>query len=122
MAIEVWVEVVAMADEAVWLVRSPQGEWTLPGGPVAEGEEPVEAARRWVAQMAGVALEEPVILEATSWREADRWRLILRYAGRLLQAPRPPAEGLESGLFHIEHLPPLDPGQRAAIYRALQAL
>jgi len=73
--------------------------------------------------MAGVAVEEPVILEATSRHEGDRWRLILRYACRLTQEPRPDPTTLPgSGLFHIEHLPPLAPDQRAAIYRAMQVL
>lgn len=119
---EIWVEMVVLADEAVWLVQTPEGEWTLPGGPLAEGEEPTAGVRRWITQLAGVTVEEPVILEATSRWESGRWRLILRYAGRLLQEPRPSPELPGSGLFHIEHLPPLDPGQRAAIYRALQVL
>ncbi len=122
MDVEIRVEIVALADEAVWLVQSPQGDWTLPGGPLMEGEDPVDGVRRWMIQMAGVELEEPVILEAASRREDGRWQLILRYACRLLQEPHPPSGLLGSGLFHIEHLPPLDPGQRAAIYRALQVL
>lgn len=122
MDVEIRVEIVALADEAVWLVRSPHGDWTLPGGPLAEGEDPVDGVRRWMIRMAGVEPEEPVILEAASRQEQGRWQLILRYACRLLQEPRPASELPGSGLFHIEHLPPLDPGQRAAIYRALQVL
>ncbi len=122
MDVEIRVEIVALADEAVWLVRSPHGDWTLPGGPLAEGEDPVDGVRRWMIWMAGVEPEEPVILEAASRQEQGRWQLILRYACRLLQEPRPASELPGSGLFHIEHLPPLDPGQRAAIYRALQVL
>lgn len=122
MDVEIRVEIVALADEAVWLVQSPQGDWTLPGGPLMEGEDPVDGVRRWMIRMAGVEPEEPVILEAASRREDGRWQLILRYACRLLQEPHPPFGLPGSGLFHIEHLPPLDPGQRAAIYRALQVL
>ncbi|WP_376792026.1 NUDIX hydrolase [Thermoflexus sp.] len=122
MDVEIRIEVVALADEAVWLIQSPQGDWILPGGPLMEGEDPMSGVRRWIRQTAGVELEEPVILEAISRREGERWQLILRYACRLLQEPRPASELLGSGLFHIEHLPPLDPGQRAAIYRALQVL
>lgn len=122
MDVEIRVEIVAFADEAVWLVQSPQGDWTLPGGPLIEGEDPVEGVRRWIIRIAGVGIEEPVILEAASRWAQGRWQLILRYACRLLQEPRPAVELPGSGLFHIEHLPPLDPGQRAAIYRALQVL
>ncbi|WP_299282598.1 NUDIX domain-containing protein [Thermoflexus sp.] len=122
MPTEVYIEVMALADEAVWLVQTPSGDWSLPGGPLEEGEEPAHGARRWIARMAGVAVEEPVILEATSRHEGDRWRLILRYACRLTQEPRPDPTLPGSGLFHIEHLPPLAPDQRAAIYRALQVL
>ncbi|MCS6962621.1 NUDIX domain-containing protein [Thermoflexus sp.] len=122
MNVEIRVEIVALADEAVWLVQSPPGNWTLPGGPLVEGEDPADGVRRWMTQMAGVEPEEPIILEAASRREDGRWQLILRYACRLLQEPRPASELPMSGLFHIEHLPPLDPGQRAAIYRALQLL
>lgn len=122
MEVEIRVEIVALADEAVWLIRSPQGEWTLPGGPLMAGEDPVEGVRRWMRRLAAAEPEEPVILEAASSQEGGRWRLILRYACRLLQAPRPAPELPDAGLFQIEHLPPLDAGQRAAIYRALQAL
>lgn len=122
MGAEVRVEVVALADEAVWLIESPQGDWTLPGGPLMEGEDPASGVRRWLGQLAGVEPEEPILLEAISRREGERWQLILRYACRLLQEPCPAPELPGSALFHIEHLPPMDVGQRAAIYRALQML
>lgn len=116
-SVEIWVEAVALADEAVWLVPSEDGGWTLPGGPLAYGEGPVEGLRRHLRALAGVEVKEPVILEAASRSEEGRWRMILRYACRLTREPRP-----VGALFHIEHLPSLEPGQRAAIYRALQVL
>ena len=114
-SVEIWVEAVALADRhqpdlAILDIK-------MPGGPLAYGEEPVEGLRRHLMALAGVEVEEPVILEAASRSEEGRWRMILRYACRLAREPRP-----VGALFHIEHLPPLEPGQRAAIYRALQVL
>jgi len=106
MPAEVYIEVVALADEAVWLMQTP---W---GGVVSAGRS---RWRRPPAASGGgsAAQEEPVIVEATLRWEGDR-----RYACRRIQERRPDSALPGAELFH----PPLAPDQGAVLYRALQVL
>ncbi len=106
MPAEVYIEVVALADEAVWLVQTPSGDWSLPGGPLEE-RPPAASGGGSAAQ------EEPVIVEATLRWEGDR-----RYACRRIQERRPDSALPGAELFH----PPLAPDQGAVLYRALPVL
>jgi ADP-ribose pyrophosphatase YjhB (NUDIX family) len=66
------------------------GRWWLPSSPLAEGEQPGEAAARTLRDQLGLGLEGAVVVGARQARIGEHWHLGLVVAGEGVgDAPRP---------------------------------
>jgi ADP-ribose pyrophosphatase YjhB (NUDIX family) len=72
------------------------GRWWLPSGPLADGEQPGDAAARILKDQLGLGLEGAVIVGTRQARVGDAWHLALAVAGEVsgdAPDPRPPVSG-----------------------------
>lgn len=66
------------------------GRWWLPSAPLAEGEQPGEAAVRIVRDQLGLGLEGAIVVGTRQARVAGDWHLALVVAGEVTgDAPQP---------------------------------
>lgn len=117
------VTVIARDDSGrVLLVRHSygSGRWTLPGGGIRAGEEPLAAARREVAEELGCALDEAVLvgLHRGTLHGAPVKRHIV--AGRLSAELRPDGREVAQARFFARDA--LPDGCAAIVTDALQML
>lgn len=82
------------------------GNWMLPGGGIARGEEPLAAAQRELAEETGCSLQDAFahsVVEEPLYGTTNRVHMI---AGRAVGQPRPDGrEIIELGFFARDGLP-----------------
>ena len=112
--------VLAMDGEArVLLVRHSygSGHWMPPGGGLARGEDPVDAARRELLEETGCRLEWATRLDLIEERLHGAGNSVHIVAGVTLDSPLPDArEIIEAAFFALHALPePMSPQLRAQL-------
>lgn len=107
----VGVQCVVLCDEQVLLIRNTYGRrmWTVPGGGLKPGEEPVAAVRREVVEEVGITLSAVQLLGQFQGREDYRHDTVHVFVGQAndLTCTSDPGEILEARWFDVNALPPL---------------
>lgn len=116
---QVAVALLLTSDDAVLLVRRAGDDvWSIPTAVLDPSQLPEERVRA-LAQ-AELGLEVPwVDLAWAQVRNEPEPTLVLVYTSEAPDYPRPAAHIAEARFFQVEHLPPLSPADRDALYRAI---
>lgn len=106
-------------DRRLLMVRHSYGPgaWTLPGGGLKRGEDPLDAARREIAEETGCALDGVRVIERIDETISGSPHTAWLIAGTTWDRPRPDRrEVIEARFFPTHSLPePLTPLTRARI-------
>jgi ADP-ribose pyrophosphatase YjhB (NUDIX family) len=106
------------------LWRRPEGEWSLPGGFVREGESLDEATRRHLASKVGVTVVghlEQLDTHASAGTHPELWLLDTAYVALVppgAQGHLPP----DTAWHPVADLPPIAFGHAGAVHRAHERL
>jgi A/G-specific adenine glycosylase len=111
--------VVALRDGRVLLVEQ-DGALALPGGKVEEGETPLAAARRELAEETAIELAEEDLTDLGERIEAGHWTLVPFATTRATRAAGP----LRASWVRVDHLvrERLAPGVPRSVHAACRAL
>lgn len=110
---KVAVVVVVVQSAQVLLIQRlnepQQGFWSLPGGFMDAGEDPVEAARRECLEETGVSIRVSELIDVVAGRAHRRGAdLLLAYRAEILSGElKPGDDAAQAAFFSFDSLPPL---------------